>query len=236
MRTTIVSLGLFNHTGGPTKTIRDFKRALEAELYSFCPKSTLKKHDLAVKETHPVTSSSLPLLSKFCYTIKGSKEAETAVHRSDIVSCHSFYRYHALWTHKICRASRIPYSFVPHGILDPWVMQKNRWIKKLYLDLGGQRFIENASTIIFSTRKEKEKAATQFVLPESEVIPWAVKLVDTTNRESVRSQIRNQLGIPEEAHVLLYFGRLHPIKRPAPETSGGAQQAGWEVKTSYKIM
>ena len=214
MRSTIISLGLFNHTGGPTKTIGDFKRALGAELYAFCEKSIFEKYKLSVKGAHPVTSSSLPLLSQYCYTKKGAKAAEVAIKESEIVSCHSFYRYHALWTNRICNASRVPYSFVPHGILDPWVMRKNRWIKHLYLSLGGRRFIEDASVLIFSTQTEKDKATTQFTLGKSEVIPWAVEPVEVTYRDKKRVQIREKLGIPKEAHVLLYFGRLHPIKRP----------------------
>ena len=214
MQVSIISLGVFNHTGGPTKTIRDFKRALNAEVYSFCEQSALEKHKLAIAGARPVVSSSLPVLSQFCYAGKGTKEAEAAVRASDIVSCHSFYRYHALWTHKICDACRVPYSFVPHGILDPWVMRKNRWVKQLYLNFGGQRFIEDSSVVIFSTQTERDKAGTQFVLPQSAVIPWPVELVDRTDREPIRDRIRRLLGIPEEAHVLLFFGRLHPIKRP----------------------
>lgn len=214
MKTTIISLGLFNHAGGPTKTINDFKRALNAETYAFCERRTLEKYELAVKGAHPIVSSSLPILSQFCYTKKGTKEAEAAIKESSLVSCHSFYRYHALWTRRICKAACVPYWFVPHGILDPWVMQKNRWAKQLYLRFGGQSFLNNAATVIFSTRAERDKAISQFDLPETEVVPWPVEIADITDREAIRNQVRARLSIPEEAHVLLYFGRLHPMKRP----------------------
>ena len=213
MKTSIISLGLFKHTGGPVKTVGDFKRALGAELYAFTERSILAKHELSVEGAHPVVASPFPILSQFCYTKEGAKEAEAAVRESDIMSCHSFYRYHSLWTHKVCNASRVPYSFVPHGILDPWVMRKNRWAKQLYWKLGGQRFLEDAAVVIFSTRAERDKAASQFALPKSEVIPWAVDLVDRADRENIRVQLRKKLGISESSHALLYFGRLHPIKR-----------------------
>ncbi len=213
MKSAIVSLGLFSHAGGPTKTIDCFKQALDAELYAFCEQRTLKQYGLPIKGAHPVVSSSLPVLSQFCYTRKGARKAAAALVDTDMVSCHSFYRYHALWTRDICKAAGVPYWFVPHGILDPWVMQKNRWVKQLYWRFGGQDFLEHASTVIFSTRAERDKAASQFALPESEVIPWAVDLVDRTDYENIRVQIRKKLSIPEKAHVLLYFGRLHPVKR-----------------------
>lgn len=214
MQVSIISLGVFNHTGGPTKTIRDFKRALNAEVYSFCEQSALRKHKLAIAGARPVVSSSLPVLSQFCYAGKGTKEAEAAVRASDIVSCHSFYRYHALWTNRVCKTAGVPYWFVPHGILDPWVIQKNHCVKQLYWKFGGERFLRDASTIIFSTRAERDKAAEQFHLPRTEIVPWSVELIDTSDYEAIRIRVRKEFGIPEGAHVLLYFGRLHPMKRP----------------------
>ena len=214
MKTSIVSLGLFKHAGGPSKTIDAFKLALDAELYAFCKSSTLRKYQLSVKDVHRVVSSSFPLLSHFCYPKRGVKEAEEVVRQSDLVSCHGFYRYHTLWTQRICKAAGIPYWFVPHGILDPWVMKKNRLVKQLYWRFGGHQFLQRASTVIFSTTTERDKAASQFDLPGAEVVPWPVELVDITLQDEKRVQIRKKLGIPKGAHILLYFGRVHSMKRP----------------------
>ena len=57
MKSAIVSLGLFSHAGGPTKTIDCFKQALDAELYAFCEQRTLKQYGLPIKGAHPVVSS-----------------------------------------------------------------------------------------------------------------------------------------------------------------------------------
>ena len=234
MKAVIISLGLFNHTGGPTKTIDNFKCALDAELYAFCEQHILKKHKLSIEGAYPVISSSLPVFSQFCYTQKGIKEAKAAIQKSDIVSCHGFYRYHALWTHKVCTSTSVPYWFVPHGILDPWVIQKSYRIKKLYWKLGGQRFLQDASTVIFSTCAERDKAASQFNLPEAEVIPWPVNIIDLSDREVLRFQIRKKLNISEEARILLYFGRLHSMKRPL-ETIEAVARASAE-KTHLVIV
>lgn len=92
-------------------------------------------------------------------------------------------------------------------------MQKNRWIKQLYWKFGGNRFLQDASTVIFSTKAERDKAADQFDLPSAEIVPWPVELVDVSDREKIRERIRRELKISAEAHVLLYFGRLNPMKR-----------------------
>ena len=102
-------------------------------------------------------------------------------------------------------------------------MQSGRLVKHAYWKLGGKRFLDEAATVIFSTRSERDKAASQFELPGSEVVPWPVELVDTLNSSSARQRVRLQLGIPEGARALLYFGRLHSMKCPLETIDSVAQ-------------
>jgi glycosyltransferase involved in cell wall biosynthesis len=188
---------------------------MKAELFSFCDASELRENPLAIPGAHPVVPVSLPILKQLQYsTRRATTAAENSFAESGIVSCHSFYRYHAIWVNKMSRKYSVPYWFVPHGILDPWVMQYGKVSKKLFFKAGGQRFIDEAATVIFSTTSERDKALSQFDLPGSEIIPWPVELVDTSDRDKRRSRIREALGIPDEAKVLIYFGRLHSMKKP----------------------
>lgn len=212
---TIISLAVQKSGGGPTKTIAAFKRALSAELYSFCDPSRLTTDPLSVPGANPVNSMQLPFARQFMWPSRKSlHEAEMACKHSDLISCHSFYRYHTLWMNQIFRKYQMPYWFVPHGILDPWVMEYSKTAKKLFWEFGGQRFLENASTVICSSYAEKKKAERFFDLPHADIIPWPVDLVDVDRQEERRVEIRKQLGIPEEDLVLIYFGRLHHMKRP----------------------
>ena len=215
MKKTIISLGVFKGSGGPTKTITAFKDAMGAALFSFCRPSELRENPLAIPGAQPVVPVALPILKQLQYsTRRATLAAENSFAESGIVSCHSFYRYHALWVNRMSRKYNVPYWFVPHGILDPWVMQYGAVSKKLFFKAGGQRFIDEASTVICSTSSERDKALAQFYLPASEVIPWPVELVDCSDRISRRHKIREDLKIPHEAKVLVYFGRLHSMKKP----------------------
>lgn len=226
MAKTIISLGVFQSSGGPTKTITSFKDALDAELYSFCAPDELIDDKLAVDGAVSVVSSGIPILRQLRYAPRrATKASEIAFSKSSIVSCHSFYRYHVLWVEKMSRKHAVPYWFVPHGILDPWVMQYGRFAKKMYWACGGVRFLEQASTVIFSTSLERDKAMSQFELPGVEVIPWPVELVDCSNDQARRDHIRAELGIPDNARVLLYFGRMHSMKQPL-ETIQSVANAG----------
>lgn len=211
----IISLGLHKGSGGPTKTIRAFKSALDAKLFCFCSRGELNKDRLSIEGAESVVTTSIPVFKQLNYVrSNASRKAELSFAESNIVSCHSFYRYHVLWVEKMSRKYSVPYWFVPHGVLDPWVMQYGQLSKRLFWKFGGQRFLDRASTVIFSTSSERNKAQAQFDLPAAEVIPWPVDLVNCARRAEQRAKIREDLGIPEHAKVLLYFGRLHSMKKP----------------------
>ena len=221
---TIVSLAVQKSGGGPTKTIGAFKRALNAELYSFCDPGLLKEDPLSVPGANPVNAMQLPFAREFMWPSRQSAhDAEQACADSNMISCHSFYRYHTLWMNRIYKKYGTPYWFVPHGILDPWVMETGRLVKEAYWVAGGKRFLENAKTVIFSTSAERDKSMTQFELPGAEVLPWPVELVDCTGSTERRNYVRGRLNIPEEARVLLYFGRMHSMKKPLETIRSVAQ-------------
>lgn len=220
----IVSLGVHKSSGGPSKTIGAFRDALDARLFTFCDIKRLQADPLAIDGAEPVAVSQIPGLKQFMVPSLGKdRDAELYFKESQLISCHSFYRYHTEWVNRMFKKYRTPYWFVPHGILDPWVMEKQRKGKLLFWKAFGDRFLKNAATVIFSTTAERDKAASQFELPGAEVVPWPVELVDECDASCRRQKVRSKLGIPEEARVLLYFGRVHSMKRPLETIAAMAQ-------------
>jgi glycosyltransferase involved in cell wall biosynthesis len=230
----LISLGVFSGSGGPTKTIGSFKRALDAELFCFCSGAELANDSLAVPGAKPVVSSKLPLLESFRFAGHANRiELENAFSRSSLVSCHSYYRHHSLLVNQLSRKYKTPYWFVPHGILDPWVRETGALVKSAYDKLGGKRFIEEAATIVFSTRSERDKASQNYNFKASQVVPWPVELIDCSDAYTSRKKVRVQLGIPDDAPVLLYFGRLHSMKRPLQTIEAFAESG---LKDAHLIM
>lgn len=220
----IVSLGLYQGSGGPTKTIASFKKALDADLHMFCKASDLTNEQSVIQDAHPVRASTLPALSQFMWPSRSNRQAvEDAASKAKLISCHSYYRYHALWVSAMQQRFGTPYWFVPHGILDPWVTKKNFAMKKIFSCLGGRRFLDSAKTVIFSTPAERDKALAEFEFHNTDVVPWPVEPVDCSQSEKQREKIRRKLSIPEAASVLLYFGRLHSMKRPVETVRAVAQ-------------
>lgn len=212
---TLITLAVLKSSGGPTKTIASFQKALGASQFCFCTRDELKNNALAIPNAKAVYATRIPGLKQLRYVRAGEdQEARSAVRQSHIVSCHSFYRYHIEWMNRMHKEYKTPYWFVPHGILDPWVIHRARLGKNLFCKYIGRKFVDNASAVICSTIAEKEKALSQMELPNCEVLPWPVDGIDCSNRLIVREQLRRNLSIPLDAKVLLYFGRLHSMKRP----------------------
>lgn len=212
---TIIAGAIKKGDGGLFKSIIDFKQALQSEVFAI-GSSMQQKEPEAVSGIIPLSGLSLPVARQFGYcTRKSSYQAEQACKNSSLIICHGFYRYHNLWINRIHKHYKTPYWFIPHGILDRCGMETNgKFIKKAFWMAGGRTFIERASTVIFATKAERDKALSQVELPKYEVIPWPLELIDVKNRARRRQQIRENLRIPQDARVLLYFGRIHRFKKP----------------------
>ncbi len=211
----IVSLGLYRSSGGPVKTISKFRDALKADLYSFVNDRQYRTEDFAVEGGHIIPSRSLPLFREMCIPARDSlAELENSAMDTPIISSHSFYRYHSIWTHQAFKRWKTPYWHVPHGILDPYVTTYGVAMKKMFLKAGGESFLRDAVCTVFATKREWEKAESVFGPMRGEVVHWPVDLVDLSGREERRRKTRRGLGIPEDATVLLYFGRVQAMKRP----------------------
>ncbi|MEM7791065.1 MAG: glycosyltransferase, partial [Verrucomicrobiota bacterium] len=214
---TILALGLYKSSGGPSKSIRAMQEALNAEVISWVDPIQISKDELIWKDAHVVAGSSWPILRQLLLAPKKSmRVAEEIISTSRIVSCHSPWRGHMLWLYHMHRKAGVPYWFVPHGGLDPYVFEEQGFLKRLFLRLGGRAAIENAACVIFTTKAERDKAIKVCRPQRSEIVYWPLNDEDFSVRRGAdeRRYIRGKLGIPSEARCLLYFGRLHAMKRP----------------------
>lgn len=199
------------------RSIGAFQRALDASVVSFVERRDLPHHALAIPPDRLalVACARLPGAGHFLLPQRDAlKAARRLTDVADLVSCHSFYLFHPPWVEGICRQRGLPYWLVPHGILDPYVSLRNRAVKQLYMTTVGRRCLANAAATIFSTRNERDKALQTTCVANPVVINWPVDLPAAFDRHAARAALRTRLGIPPDSNVLLYLGRLHPMKRP----------------------
>lgn len=210
------------------KSIGAFKKALDAEVISWVDPYERIQEELVWKNSVEIVGSRTPILRQLQYSLHDSRnEAERLIAQSTLVSIHSFWRWHVLWAYKTCRRYDVPYWFVPHGSLDPFVIEgENAGFKKVFLQLGGKAFLRDAATIIYSTQKEREKATLVTGTDRGDVVNWPLSQEDfnVVDRQD-RSAARSDYKIAEDEICFLYLGRLTPMKRPL-ETIEAFAKAG----------
>jgi glycosyltransferase involved in cell wall biosynthesis len=167
-------------------------------------------------KTLEITASRAPVLRQLQVPAAGMAEAEALISKARLVSVHSFWRWHIPWIHKVCRRHGVPYWYVPHGGLDPYVMQgRDALVKRAFLACPGRAFLRDAATVICSTAREAEKARPFVGHDRAEIVHWPLDDDDFRPRDpDRRAANRARLGIPSDALVFLYLGRLSPMKRP----------------------
>ena len=130
----------------------------------------------------------------------------------DVVMCHSLWNPLATFSMRLLRKKGGRYSLMPHGMLDPLVLMRNRWKKLTWATLWERSNVEAASLIVFNTEAEERKARLSgwrirrtFVLPHLiELSSWK-HLPPGSVFEDLFPQVRG-------AEVVLFVGRLNWVK------------------------
>jgi len=156
------------------------------------------------------------VLTRECHVLspRMATEAVNRLGAATLLVVHSLFRAHALWAMRIAAATHRRYWAVPHGCLDPWGLRRRSLAKHLWLLAWGRAYLESAEAVVFSTRREQEKARAWLGGSRPMVVHWPVEVPDFHAADRERADFRRRYGIPESARVLLYVGRLHTMKRP----------------------
>ena len=198
--------------GGAPRAVFDFQRALGGEVVSFTSPEMISGWGSGTTIHIPTDRNVLG--GMYGFSSAGVKQAAgMKLSRADLVVIHGLYRYHATWAFSLLRSAGIPYWVVPHGILDPYVFTYRGWQKKIWMRVFGRPILNRAKSLIFTTRRELEKAPSYVDRSRARVVHLGVDYVGTEKRQEKRAALREQLGIPIDARVVLFVGRLHPMKR-----------------------
>ncbi len=162
-----------------------------------------------------VKKASSKILTSYGYISREDRMViRDAIKKADVVIIHVAFMYHSQWAAGVCRRIGKPYLFVPHGSFDPYVFSYRRVRKWIWRLLVGRRLVRGAFATIYSTEAERVKARLTMGTHRSAVIPWAVEIPAERNRLACRDRVANLLNISPRKKILIYFARLHSMKRP----------------------
>lgn len=212
----IIHLGaeLLRSTGGTTKAVSDFQRAIPgSDVIALCDEKKLWSEGPYDGSWNYIATS--PSAIGKLYLKPGRAEADRALETAqgvDAVFSHMLYRYNTNLAQRIAQAYRVPYFVVPHGSLDPWVFSYRAWLKKAWLTVYGRTFLQTAQAIVFATQRELQKAQEMVDLANGVVIHWPIDIPLQLNQD--KQGLREKYGLPLNKRLLVSYGRLHSIKRP----------------------
>ena len=211
----IIGLDLVPSTGGPAKTIRYFSEAYNGKVYSLTNERKLQIEGSSFKPITHYTYQNTPWKNLTSYIDKEKQEALLKeLSLSSIISCHILYRYHVHLVNKLYIKKSIPYVVVPHGCLDPYTLGKNKLLKKLWFSYIGKQFLRQASAVIFSTNKEREKASFLLKNCRTTVMHWPTPFLDISRKANCKVEFLKRHNLPLNSRIAVSLGRLHTMKNP----------------------
>jgi glycosyltransferase involved in cell wall biosynthesis len=133
-----------------------------------------------------------------------------ALSRADVCHVHGVWNVPEWWATYLARAAGVPYLISPRGMLQPQATRIGRWRKAAAFALLDRRNLRGAALLHATSNQEAGALNDLGVGPPIVVIPNGVDLQEAA--KATRG-FRARLGIPSNAFVVLFLGRMHRIKR-----------------------
>jgi glycosyltransferase involved in cell wall biosynthesis len=134
----------------------------------------------------------------------------TALARADVCHIHGIWNVPEWWASRLARAAGVPYVVSPRGMLQPQAMRRGRGRKAVAFALLERRSLTGAALVHATSGQEADAIGDLDLGVPIAVVPNGVELLDA--QRAVRGY-RARLGIPPDAFIVLFLGRMHHIKR-----------------------
>lgn len=133
--------------------------------------------------------------------------------RFDVAIVHGLWQYPLHGAYTLLRG-HLPYFVYTHGMLDPWFNQSFRlkhMKKLLYWHWMGERSLNAASALIFTTDVEMQRSSTAFFPYKWKAFVSSLG-IDGPTAPINQAQLYVRWPELEKRKYILFFGRLHPKK------------------------
>lgn len=121
----------------------------------------------------------------------------------DIFHLHGIYTYTQYIASKVSLEKKLPYFVSPHGMLEPWILEKGALKKKLYLGLILNHLLKKASVLHAITPLEKNNL---FKLTNHK------KIVEIPNLFDFNLVSSDSISYAPKEDYLIYIGRIDKKK------------------------
>ena len=210
--------------GGPSLAVLAMVRALRARGVDAEIATTTDDGDgvldvpveqLTEREGVPVRyfdrwSPPLRAVREFAYSRPLARWLEKAVGSYDLLHVHAIFSYASTRAMSTARRYGVPYLNRPLGQLCEWSLRQRAWKKRAYLALVERTNLNAAAAIQYMTEQEQQEALPLGLCTPSFVAPHGIDLPALL--PAARAQLRQRLGLPTDAKIVLFLSRVHPKK------------------------
>ena len=155
----------------------------------------------------------IPYLSRsmgFIYAPKMKAALRRTVPSVDVVHTQMPFVHPTFAGGRAAIAAGKPLFYHQRGNFDPARLEFRGAKKKLYIKLIEKPLMQRATTLIALTAAERDSYRALGVTTPCVIVPNGVHVPE--ERPSAAQTVRERYGIDEQAQVVLFLGRLHPIK------------------------
>jgi glycosyltransferase involved in cell wall biosynthesis len=155
----------------------------------------------------------VPYLSKsmgFLYAPAMRAELNRIVPSVDVVHTHLPFMYPTYAAGRAAIRYGKPLFYHQRGVFDPERLRFRAWKKRLYIKFVEVPLLKRANTLICLTEAEIASYRALGVNTRCEVIPNGIDVKKYW--QGTPEEWHDRLGISRDAKVILFLGRLHPVK------------------------
>jgi len=129
---------------------------------------------------------------------------------ADVLHIHGVWNATVWSAAAAARALERPYVLSPRGMLTPAALAHDRWRKQLVYPLTDRRLIRDAARLHATSHPEFDELNRLHPQGRAVYVPNGVDLPACTGDPNAA---RRRFQLPAAAPLVLFLGRLHPIKR-----------------------
>lgn len=128
----------------------------------------------------------------------------------DIIHIHEHRTFLAVFVHYYAKKYGIPFVLQSHGSILPFFQKQG--LKRVFDYIFGDRILNDASKVIALSETEAEQIKKMGVDEDKiAIVPNGINLIEYDNLPK-KGEFRKQYSIPDNEKIVLFLGRIDPIK------------------------
>ncbi len=134
-----------------------------------------------------------------------------ALRDADVLHIHGLWNATVWSAAAAARRAGRPYVLSPRGMLSPAALAHDAWRKRVAYLIADRRVIQGAARLHATSRPEFDDLAKRWGAARTVYVPNGVELPSGGAGDS--QQARQRFTLPPTSPLVLFLGRIHPLKR-----------------------